>query len=94
MTEDELVQALRNAQFDNVAERAGFKTLLELAEDTGWGKDKLYKELKRMKDAGDLEVGKIYEVNLADVLQPKTAYRLKANGRKPEELDKSEESEV
>ena len=76
MTKDKLLQALIDAQTDNVHERHGFKTTTELQDETGWSKDKVLKRLRLLKKKGELEVGSIYDENLAGVIQPRTAYRL------------------
>jgi DNA-binding MarR family transcriptional regulator len=75
VTQGELIAALQAAMEQDEAEGDAV-TVSELREALGWSKERLRRELGRLKEAGQIKTVKVMRRDLSDRLNRHPGYRL------------------
>lgn len=76
MTEDEVIAALEEASRKAEEEADKYYTRLELEDMTGWSERKVWRVLRKLKDADRLDVRRKQRENLAGYPYSAPAYRI------------------
>ena len=80
ISENELIQALAEAQIDLEQDREGFLTMREMVAALDWPKARITANLHALHSQGRIETRKVVVVDIAGRRTRVPAYRLRAGG--------------